>query len=49
MAVYSSILELIGETPIVDVSSVERFFPQADPAPWAGNTRVASGNTSNCW
>ena len=23
--------------------AVERFFPQADPAPWAGNTRTLSG------
>ncbi len=34
-------------SPIVDCVSVERFLPHADPAPWAGNTRVASGSASS--
>ena len=31
---------------MVDAFSVDRFLPHADPAPWAGYTRVASGRVS---
>ena len=29
---------------MVDQREVDRFFPHADPAPWAGNTRTSSGS-----
>jgi len=32
----------------VDDVAVERFFPHAEPAPWAGKTCTPSGNVSSC-
>ena len=34
-------------SPMVDCVAVDRFFPQADPAPWAGKTRTPSGRASS--
>ena len=38
----------LSRTPIVEVTASDMAFPQAEPAPWAGNTRVVSGRVSSC-